>query len=328
MSPSKLLSDVRIHRTLYFVSRELSVRRGDIIYLLRQIDQNWYEGERNGSIGIFPASYVEVRISVLAHVVSHLVCIVSSYVQDIGAPLVICVHLLFLSALLCCGTFICCFSVLLFVLCCDVECLFVVSQCSYCCSVVLWNVYLLFISAPIGALLCCEMFICCLSAPIGALLCYGMFIYCFSVLLSVLCCAVQCLFVVYQCSYRCSVVLWNVYLLFFSAPIGALLCCAMFICCFSVPLSMLCCVVECLFVVFQCSYRCSVVLWNVYLLFFSAPIGALLCCAMFICCFSVPLSMLCCVVKCLLVVYQCSYRCSVVECLFLSAHFSCVVGCP
>jgi hypothetical protein len=43
--------------------RELQFRRGDTIYLLRRIDQNWYEGEHHGRIGIFPANYVEVITS-------------------------------------------------------------------------------------------------------------------------------------------------------------------------------------------------------------------------------------------------------------------------
>merc|ERR1719391_146131 len=40
--------------------RELSFKKGDIIYVKKQVDSNWYEGERNGSIGIFPTTYVEV----------------------------------------------------------------------------------------------------------------------------------------------------------------------------------------------------------------------------------------------------------------------------
>ena len=40
--------------------RELGFKKGDIIYVRRQVDANWYEGERNAMIGIFPTSYVEV----------------------------------------------------------------------------------------------------------------------------------------------------------------------------------------------------------------------------------------------------------------------------
>lgn len=40
--------------------RELTFRRGDIIYVRRQIDKNWYEGEHNAMIGLFPFNYVEV----------------------------------------------------------------------------------------------------------------------------------------------------------------------------------------------------------------------------------------------------------------------------
>ena len=35
-------------------------KKGDIIYVKRQVDSNWYEGERNAMIGIFPTTYVEV----------------------------------------------------------------------------------------------------------------------------------------------------------------------------------------------------------------------------------------------------------------------------
>ncbi|XP_038061141.1 uncharacterized protein LOC119731922 isoform X4 [Patiria miniata] len=43
--------------------KELSFSKGDIIYLLRKIDQNWFEGEHHGHAGIFPSSYVEVVTS-------------------------------------------------------------------------------------------------------------------------------------------------------------------------------------------------------------------------------------------------------------------------
>nr|XP_018907554.1 PREDICTED: sorbin and SH3 domain-containing protein 1 isoform X4 [Bemisia tabaci]XP_018907555.1 PREDICTED: sorbin and SH3 domain-containing protein 1 isoform X4 [Bemisia tabaci]XP_018907556.1 PREDICTED: sorbin and SH3 domain-containing protein 1 isoform X4 [Bemisia tabaci] len=53
-----------VARALYnFVgqsSRELSFRRGDIIFVRRQIDKNWYEGEHNAMIGLFPINYVEI----------------------------------------------------------------------------------------------------------------------------------------------------------------------------------------------------------------------------------------------------------------------------
>ncbi|XP_061181925.1 uncharacterized protein LOC133190361 isoform X2 [Saccostrea echinata] len=40
--------------------RELSFKKGDILYLLRQVDRNWFEGEHYGRKGIFPSNYVEV----------------------------------------------------------------------------------------------------------------------------------------------------------------------------------------------------------------------------------------------------------------------------
>ncbi|KAK9707815.1 Variant SH3 domain [Popillia japonica] len=41
-------------------ARELTFRKGDIIYIRRQVDKNWYEGEHNAMIGLFPANYVEI----------------------------------------------------------------------------------------------------------------------------------------------------------------------------------------------------------------------------------------------------------------------------
>lgn len=45
-----------------FVYRELSFRKGDIIFVRKQIDKNWYEGEHNAMVGLFPFNYVEVRV--------------------------------------------------------------------------------------------------------------------------------------------------------------------------------------------------------------------------------------------------------------------------
>uniref|UniRef100_A0A3B5B1H9 Sorbin and SH3 domain-containing protein 1-like n=1 Tax=Stegastes partitus TaxID=144197 RepID=A0A3B5B1H9_9TELE len=41
-------------------SLELPFQKGDIVYIIRQVDQNWYEGEHHGRVGIFPRSYVEL----------------------------------------------------------------------------------------------------------------------------------------------------------------------------------------------------------------------------------------------------------------------------
>ncbi|XP_059802241.1 sorbin and SH3 domain-containing protein 1-like isoform X17 [Hypanus sabinus] len=40
--------------------KELPFQKGDIVYIYRQIDQNWYEGEHHGRVGIFPRSYIEL----------------------------------------------------------------------------------------------------------------------------------------------------------------------------------------------------------------------------------------------------------------------------
>uniref|UniRef100_A0A8C8ZBF4 Sorbin and SH3 domain containing 1 n=1 Tax=Prolemur simus TaxID=1328070 RepID=A0A8C8ZBF4_PROSS len=40
--------------------KELPLQKGDIVYIYKQIDQNWYEGEHHGRVGIFPRTYVEL----------------------------------------------------------------------------------------------------------------------------------------------------------------------------------------------------------------------------------------------------------------------------
>lgn len=53
-----------VARALYnFVgqsAKELTFRKGELIYVRRQIDKNWYEGELNAMVGLFPVNYVEV----------------------------------------------------------------------------------------------------------------------------------------------------------------------------------------------------------------------------------------------------------------------------
>ncbi|XP_019522751.1 PREDICTED: sorbin and SH3 domain-containing protein 2 isoform X19 [Hipposideros armiger] len=52
--PAKAVYDFKAQ-----TSKELSFKKGDTVYILRKIDQNWYEGEHRGRVGIFPISYVE-----------------------------------------------------------------------------------------------------------------------------------------------------------------------------------------------------------------------------------------------------------------------------
>ncbi|XP_054636112.1 sorbin and SH3 domain-containing protein 2 isoform X4 [Dunckerocampus dactyliophorus] len=40
-------------------AKELTFKKGDAVNIIRQIDNNWYEGEHRGRVGIFPISYVE-----------------------------------------------------------------------------------------------------------------------------------------------------------------------------------------------------------------------------------------------------------------------------
>ncbi|XP_062576332.1 E3 ubiquitin-protein ligase SH3RF3-like isoform X2 [Saccostrea cucullata] len=41
---------------------DLSFKKGDVILLKRQVDENWYQGESNNQQGFFPASYVKVIV--------------------------------------------------------------------------------------------------------------------------------------------------------------------------------------------------------------------------------------------------------------------------
>ncbi|EHH64039.1 hypothetical protein EGM_17150 [Macaca fascicularis] len=40
--------------------KELTLQKGDIVYIHKEVDKNWLEGEHHGRLGIFPANYVEV----------------------------------------------------------------------------------------------------------------------------------------------------------------------------------------------------------------------------------------------------------------------------
>ncbi|XP_039875756.1 vinexin isoform X2 [Simochromis diagramma] len=40
--------------------KELPLQKGDIVYIHRKVDANWFEGEHHGRAGIFPTTYVEV----------------------------------------------------------------------------------------------------------------------------------------------------------------------------------------------------------------------------------------------------------------------------
>lgn len=52
----------KVYPVLYIALpyRELTLQKGDIVYIHKEVDKNWLEGEHHGRLGIFPANYVEV----------------------------------------------------------------------------------------------------------------------------------------------------------------------------------------------------------------------------------------------------------------------------
>lgn len=45
------------------INRELPLTKGDIVFVNRRINDDWYEGEYQGQTGIFPVNYVELITS-------------------------------------------------------------------------------------------------------------------------------------------------------------------------------------------------------------------------------------------------------------------------
>ncbi|CAH1990846.1 unnamed protein product [Acanthoscelides obtectus] len=60
-SPEPRLVAKALYNFVGQTARELTFRKGDLIYVRRQVDKNWYEGELNAMVGLFPVNYVEVR---------------------------------------------------------------------------------------------------------------------------------------------------------------------------------------------------------------------------------------------------------------------------
>lgn len=65
LSPLKNICVQTLEQGFHFLPccllRELNLQKGDIVYIHRQVDANWFEGEHHGRAGIFPTTYVEVR---------------------------------------------------------------------------------------------------------------------------------------------------------------------------------------------------------------------------------------------------------------------------
>ncbi|CAB0010544.1 unnamed protein product [Nesidiocoris tenuis] len=41
---------------------DLSFKKGDLIYLRKKVDLNWFKGDINGRVGVFPANYVQGEV--------------------------------------------------------------------------------------------------------------------------------------------------------------------------------------------------------------------------------------------------------------------------
>ncbi|KAJ8921541.1 hypothetical protein NQ315_003161, partial [Exocentrus adspersus] len=59
-SPEPRLVARAIYNFVGQTARELTFRKGDLIYVRKQVDKNWYEGELNAMVGLFPTNYVEI----------------------------------------------------------------------------------------------------------------------------------------------------------------------------------------------------------------------------------------------------------------------------
>ncbi|KAH1005871.1 hypothetical protein HUJ04_006779 [Dendroctonus ponderosae] len=59
-SPEPRLVAKALYNFVGQTARELTFRKGELIYVRRQIDKNWYEGELNAMVGLFPVNYVEI----------------------------------------------------------------------------------------------------------------------------------------------------------------------------------------------------------------------------------------------------------------------------
>ncbi|XP_049820768.1 uncharacterized protein LOC109593978 isoform X6 [Aethina tumida] len=59
-SPEPRLFARALYNFVGQTARELTFRKGEIIHVRRQIDKNWYEGELNAMVGLFPVNHVEI----------------------------------------------------------------------------------------------------------------------------------------------------------------------------------------------------------------------------------------------------------------------------
>lgn len=50
----------KVNFVIFYFKRDLALTKGDFVVLVRQVDENWYEGQVKGSQGFLPSNYVEV----------------------------------------------------------------------------------------------------------------------------------------------------------------------------------------------------------------------------------------------------------------------------
>lgn len=86
LRPLQWISDAcRKALKLWLHYRELTFKKGDAVNIIRQIDNNWYEGEHRGRVGIFPISYVEVNVQQITQI-----CMFVLY----ACKCIFCIHIL------------------------------------------------------------------------------------------------------------------------------------------------------------------------------------------------------------------------------------------
>lgn len=59
MRVNKFISVIATYQYEGLKDDELTIDEDDVIYVLKKNDDGWWEGNKNGVIGLFPSNYVE-----------------------------------------------------------------------------------------------------------------------------------------------------------------------------------------------------------------------------------------------------------------------------